>query len=83
MSEGSNLFLLLGRVEGKLDAALSGVVRVENRVDALEKRVNTLETLKEKTSGTIFGFLTLGRVAWSILAIFVTLIISHLDRILP
>lgn len=62
--QDSELYLLLGRLEGKLDASLSGLTRLEQRQDTAEKRISELETAKAKGLGVwtaiAFAFTGLG-----------------------
>lgn len=43
MEPDNDLYRALGRVEGKIDAILGTAERIEQRQDASEKRIETLE----------------------------------------
>ena len=58
VNEENQLFLLLGRLEGKVDAFLSAQEKHESRMDALEARVSSLETFKSKGVGVYLAVVT-------------------------
>lgn len=53
MEEPQQMFLLLGRVEGKVDALLSAQAHSDKRVGNLEGRIDRLETLRERGTGAV------------------------------
>ncbi len=65
MSEEQNqLFLMLGRLEGKVDAFLTKHERHEDRLSAVEDRVSTLEQYYAKGAGAFAA----GKTLWVALA---------------
>lgn len=51
MDENPNLYLMFGRLEGKVDTLLSQQGGTNKRLDELDNRVASLETLKHKGTG--------------------------------
>jgi hypothetical protein len=49
------LTLMLGRLEGKLDAALQRLDAQDNRHDHLDERVSSLETRKAQEQGIVIA----------------------------
>jgi len=49
----NQLYLMLGRLEGKVDAFLSAQKSHEKRVDDLETRVSSLETIRAQGRGML------------------------------
>jgi len=50
MDDTPQIYLLLGRVEGKVDALLAKQQSSEERVSALESRIDNLELLRTRGS---------------------------------
>ena len=60
MSEDqNNLYLMLGRIDGKLDHALQRQDKSDKEVEALSKRVSTLENSKAWVIGAATALSTL------------------------
>lgn len=57
-------FLLLGRIDGKLDAVLAKQDNVDRRLDSHSSRIKALEESKSQTK----GFITAARLGWAALA---------------
>lgn len=54
-NQDSNLMLLLGRIDGKLDAALHRINKFETAHNSLADRVNNLEKMKARLLGFSLG----------------------------
>ena len=63
MEEQSSLYLLLGRLEGKVDALLSNQNRTEEALSDHEERLTSLEALVHQKRG-VRQFVT---VTWGVL----------------
>lgn len=68
MEAENQVFLALGRLEGKVDSFLSGQKRHEERLDAMDERLTNLETAKAQGTGQFVGFTTAVRWGWVVLA---------------
>lgn len=58
------LYLMLGRLEAKVDGLFAHFTRTEGRLDNLALRVDALEEAKATSAGKLSGILTVGRIAW-------------------
>jgi hypothetical protein len=67
MEDTKEVFLLLGRMEGKIDVALGKLVEYGNRQDKLEARVAMLEASNNKQSGAFTSLLTAGKAVWALI----------------
>ena len=64
MDADNQLFHMVGRIEGKIDRALTEQERAHARLDKVESRVDTLEALKHKAQGSMKVIIAL----WTALA---------------
>ncbi len=68
MEAENQVFLALGRLEGKVDTFLSAQKRADERAEerfgAIEARVTNLETAKARGTGQLVGFTTAIRWGW-------------------
>jgi hypothetical protein len=53
MENDNQIFLMLGRLEGKLDASLSGIARIESKQDEHELRITSLEETRSRGTGAL------------------------------
>lgn len=53
LSSESQLFLFLGRLEGKVDALLSNQTRQDKRQEEFDVRLTVLETFKARGTGVL------------------------------
>ncbi|CDN47575.1 hypothetical protein [Neorhizobium galegae] len=53
MDDNSNFYLMFGRLEGKVDTLLSQQGGINKRMDDLDARVSSLETLKAQGTGIL------------------------------
>lgn len=58
--DDNHLYLMLGRMDGKLDAVLSKQESVDRRLDAHSKRITSLEAVKQRGE----GFLSASRLGY-------------------
>lgn len=58
----SDLYLFLGRIDAKLDAALHRIARYEADLSEVSKRVSLVEKLQEKHKGLVVGLGVAGGV---------------------
>lgn len=49
--DNNELYLMLGRLEGKIDASLSGQSRIEAKLDQHDSRIQSLEATRERGTG--------------------------------
>ncbi|MEZ2409840.1 hypothetical protein AB6806_23900 [Bosea sp. RCC_152_1] len=77
MSDLTDLFQAVGRLEGKVDAILSNQARLDKRVDDVEARVGALETKEEARKGFLSG------AHWVVVAIsaVVSFIVPYIPRL--
>lgn len=75
MDENSNLYLMLGRLEGKVDALLSNQSRTDEALSNHEERITSLEANDQQKRGSR----NLITVAWGV---FISLLAIFSDRIL-
>lgn len=66
MTQHDNLFLHLGRLEGKVDAILSNQTAMDKRLDEHEKRLSVLERYRSWQLGVsaAIGTLIAGLLQW-------------------
>lgn len=83
MDESNSLCLMLGRLEGKVDALLVNHGRIESRLDSHAMRLQELEESKARATGALSGYVTAGRIGWAACAALLTYVASHLGSFLP
>ena len=77
--EDNQLYLMLGRLEGKVDAFLSKMETHEASVSNLEARVAKLEETKTQATGFVSG----ARAVWMVVAAAVGFLINTALKFLP
>ena len=81
MGEAENqMFLMLGRLEGKVDAILSKQDSIEKRIESLEDRVDGHEELVTKGKGAFSVLHSLYLVGAGILGAFADTIIGWITK---
>lgn len=64
--DDKELFLLLGRLEGKVDATLAKLDEYTSKHEKLEARISTLEAVNQKQVGAVTSLLTMGKAVWAL-----------------
>jgi hypothetical protein len=72
--DDSSLYLMLGRLEAKLDASLLGQSRLEAKQDEYDTRLKALEDLHTKGQGALFSL----RWVYVVIAALVGFYINHI-----
>jgi len=75
MEEPSNIYLMLGRLEGKVDALLSSHSRIDAQLSDMDGRITDIEAMVQQKRGSR----NLITVAWGV---FISLLAIFSDRIL-
>lgn len=80
------LYLMLGRLEGKVDAVLSNIPRLEDKLTSLDVRLNKLEDDAATAAGKTLGLITAGRLMWGAAAAVgtfcLTYVVPYLSKVL-
>jgi hypothetical protein len=66
MEDTKQVFLLLGRMDGKIDAILVKQGEHTERQDKIEARVAVLEAALQRQSGALTSLLTTGKMVWAL-----------------
>jgi hypothetical protein len=74
MEDNSNLYLMLGRLEGKVDALLSNQTRTDEALSDHEERITSIEAMVQQKRG-VWQFLG---IAWGVL---IALVAAFADQI--